>query len=89
MAAELSPTDPLIAYNVAIIYNETGKTPEAITWMEKTIRLKPDYRDAYLALAAIFEQEKQPQKARETLELVLKLINPNDEEVKKRLELIK
>mgnify|MGYP001557858258 FL=1 len=46
----LSPTDPKIPYNLALLYDKKDKTLQAIEMLEETIRLKPDYKDAYLAL---------------------------------------
>lgn len=89
IAEELAPTDAKIRYNAAIILGRLGKNEDAIKELQKTIDLKPDYRDAYIALSIFYQDEKQIDKARETLELVLKRINPNDDEVKKRLENLK
>lgn len=89
IARELAPTDAKIAYNTAVIYGKAGKNKEAIEVLEETIRLKPDYRDAYIALSIFYEDEKQIDKARQTLELVLTRINPDDVEVKERMQTLK
>lgn len=89
IAKELAPTDAKIAYNRAVLLGETQKIPEAISELENAVTLKPDYRDAYIALAIFYEQSDQKEKARQTLELILQRINPDDSEVKKRLEEIK
>jgi tetratricopeptide (TPR) repeat protein len=89
VAQQLAPTDAKIAYNVAVLYGETGKTKETIEMLNKTIALKPDYRDAYIALAIYYQKDKQLDKARETLELLLKRVSPNDTEAKQRLEELK
>lgn len=85
IARELAPTDPKIAYNAAVIYGHAGKNKEAIEVLIKTIDLKPDYRDAYIALSIFYEEEKQTDNAREILELALKRINPEDKEIIERL----
>lgn len=89
IAQELAPTDAKIAYNVAVILGRADKNQEAITTLLKTIELKPDYRDAYIALAIFYEEEKQVDKARDILELALKRINPDDAEIKEKLEKLK
>jgi len=89
VASQLAPTDAKIAYNKAVILGRLHKNIEAIDTLTKTIELKPDYRDAYVALAIFYEEENQKDKARETLELALKRINPDDAEIKQRLEELK
>ena len=86
IAQELAPTDPKITYNLAILYGRADKNDKAVEYLKKTIDLKPDYRDAYIALAIFYEEAKQIYKAREMLELILKRIDPNDQETKERLE---
>ena len=86
IAQELAPTDAKIAYNTAVLYGDSGNDTMAIETLTKTIALKPDYRDAYNALSIFYEKNKQIDKARQTLELVLKRINPDDADVKTRLE---
>lgn len=84
-AKGLSPTDPKIRYNLAILADKQGKRDEAISEFHEVTRLKPDYRDAYLALAYLYQNLKQYDKARENLNFILEKLNPNDEESKKAL----
>lgn len=86
IAQELAPTDPKVAYNVAVLYGRVNKNDEAIATLKKTIELKPDYRDAYVALAIFYSDQKNIQEARAILELGLKRINPDDAELKERLK---
>ena len=69
---------------------------KAIETLEETVRLKPDYRDAYFALAlsyralAVDENDKvinpaYQQKAIETYQYILKNISPEDKPVKENL----
>ncbi len=53
-AASLAPTDAKIAYNLGLIYGQSGHLSEAITALEKTVQLKPDYKDAYYALGLFY-----------------------------------
>lgn len=83
---ELAPTDAKISYNVAVIASRVEKFDEAIQALQKAITLKPDYRDAYIALSIFYTETGKKDKAKEILEEVLKKIDPNDMEVKTRLE---
>ena len=53
---ELAPTDAKITYNLGVILGQTGNIPEGIKFLEKTITLKPDYLDAYIALGLLYHQ---------------------------------
>ena len=86
VARQLAPTDPKIIYNAGVILGELGKNEEAINSLAHAIEIKPDYRDVYIALAIFYEKTGQIDKARETLELALTRVNPNDQEIKERIE---
>lgn len=86
VARQLAPTDPKIIYNAGVIFGELGKNEDAINSFTRAIEIKPDYRDVYIALAIFYEKTGQIQKARDTLELALQRINPNDEEINAQLE---
>ena len=88
-AKELSPTDPKIHYNLALLYDQLDKKAEAIMLLEETTRLKSNYRDAYFALALFYTRDNHKEKAEEALNFILTRINPNDEEARKQLEEIK
>ena len=85
----LSPTDPKIVYNLAVIYDKVGKREEAMKLLSETTKLKADYRDAYFAMGLFYERDKMKDKAKSQYEFILNRINPNDEETKKKLEEIK
>lgn len=85
----LSPTDPKVRYNLALIYDKLGKTKEAIEELILTTRLKPDYRDAYYALAFLYDKNKERVKAKEALEFIITRIATDDAEAKKKLEELK
>ncbi len=96
-AKELSPNDAKISYNQGILHGQVGDLDRAIAMLEETIKLKPDYRDPYVALGLFYHQQAvdkdekvihpdKHQKAIEIYEFVLKKIDPKDEEVKKALK---
>jgi tetratricopeptide (TPR) repeat protein len=86
VAKNLSPTDPKITYNLGLLQNQIGDKKAAISAMEETIELKPDYRDAHFALSLFYKESGFSEKAREELKYILEKINPMDEEAKKKLE---
>lgn len=53
---ELAPTDPKISFNLGVLLGQTGNLPEGIKMLEKTVELKPDYRDAYYTLGLYYHQ---------------------------------
>jgi tetratricopeptide (TPR) repeat protein/O-antigen ligase len=53
---ELAPTDAKIAYNQGVLLGQTGNMEEGARVLEETIRLKPDYYDAYVALGLLYHQ---------------------------------
>lgn len=85
-AKKLSPTDPKISYNLALIYDKLGRKEDAYKELELTTKLKPDYRDAYFAQALYYQRDRQKDKARAALNFILTRISTNDAEAKKKLD---
>lgn len=96
-ANELAPGDAKILYNYGVILGQSGRSEEGIARLEESIRLKPDYRDAYFALALFYrdlatggtERVSDPamqQKAEDALNFILLRINPEDKQAKETLE---
>ncbi len=46
----LSPTDAKVFYNLGILYRSLGDLPNARIALQKSVGLKPNYRDAYFGL---------------------------------------
>ena len=95
-ANALAPTDAKISYNLGVLTGQTGDPDQAVSILEKTIKLKPDYKDAYVALGLFYhqlalddkEQVVKPellQKAIATYEFVLTKLDPTDTQVKESL----
>ncbi len=78
-AAELAPTDAKVHYNLGIILGRTGQITAAIKTFQDTITMKPDYRDAYYALALYFEQTGDRASARQVMGQILTKIGPDPE----------
>jgi O-antigen ligase len=58
-ARQLAPTDPKLAYNLALIDSRLGLLDQAAKELRAAITLKPDYPDPYYALTLLYEQTKE------------------------------
>jgi tetratricopeptide (TPR) repeat protein len=87
--AELAPTDADISYNLGILYGQNGDAKNAVSTLENTIKLKPDFGNAYYALGIFYHQlainnkgqvvnSTYQQKAIDTMRFMLKNLAPND-----------
>lgn len=85
-SSDLSPTDPKVRYNLALIYDSKGEKEKAIQEMENALKLKPDYREAYIAQALLYSKYGDKGKASASAQFVLDKIDPNDEDAKKVIE---
>ncbi|MBI5620382.1 O-antigen ligase family protein [Candidatus Gottesmanbacteria bacterium] len=87
-ARTLSPNDPKISYNLAILYGRKSANDTAIEELKKTIDLKPNYRDAYYALWVFYTEIKKSDLAQDVLKEYLAKVDPGDkdflEKVKQR-----
>lgn len=84
-AQTLSPHDPKITYNLAILYGRIGENEKAIDVLQRTVALKPNYRDAYYALWVFYTEMKRPERAREVLQEYLRTVDPGDADFRERL----
>lgn len=55
-AHQLAPTDAKVSYNLGLLYAQNNQLDKAVQTLEVTIKLKPDYRDAYYALGLYYHQ---------------------------------
>lgn len=78
----LSPTDPKITLNLAVIYQQLGDNETAIEYLEKTVQLKPNYILGQLSLAKVYYNAGQTQKAINQLEFLLEKVDNKNEEAK-------
>lgn len=84
-ASLLTPTDAKISYNLGLLYGQTEQPGLAIKTLEETIRLKPNYRDAYFALGLFYDEKEERQKAIEAMDYILKNIASTDAEATQQL----
>jgi tetratricopeptide (TPR) repeat protein len=94
VARQLSPTDPKIVYNLALVAAREGDHQGAIKLAEQALELKPNYQDGLLA-AAVFSHDEairdgqvvNPESLQTAIGYLEKLNNfYPDEAVKERLE---
>lgn len=87
-ASELAPTDAKIWYNLGVLYGQTNDIPKAVEVLEKTVQLKPDYRDAHYALGLFYNELTPPaqDKAIAVMKFILEKLNPNDDLAKQALK---
>jgi putative inorganic carbon (HCO3(-)) transporter len=85
MAQTLSPNDPKIIYNLAILYGRGGDNTKAVQLLTKAKALKPDYRDAYFGLYVFYTEMKQPDAARAELQQYLDHVDATDKDFQSRL----
>ena len=93
----LAPNDAKVSYNYAVLAGQIKGPQTGIKILENTIKLKPDYRDAYFALGLYYRElavDKDgnvtdpalQQKAVDTNNFILKNIDPEDKQVKETLK---
>jgi len=81
-----SPNDPRLYYQLGILYLKMNKSDNAIRNLEKSIMLRPNYKEARFALGITFKALNENNKSKMEFEYILKNIDPNDVLTKKYLE---
>ncbi|OGM37479.1 hypothetical protein A3F01_03475 [Candidatus Woesebacteria bacterium RIFCSPHIGHO2_12_FULL_38_11] len=84
-ASRLAPTEAKLQYNLSIAHLRVGDYAKAIEVMEKVIDMKPDYRQARYALALMYIDADEKQKAKDQLEYILNNLNRDDVEARREL----
>lgn len=85
-AASLSPNDPKILYNLALVYARQKEYDKTIQTLKEATILKPNYKDAREALAFFYKSQGNTQEAKEELNYILENIIPDDPKAKSELE---
>lgn len=84
----LAPTDPKLLLNKAVILTQFERNEDAVNAYLQAIEMKPNYRDARLPLADLYIKMGEKEKARQQLDMVLKMI-PGDPDALSLLEQLK
>ncbi|OGH38079.1 MAG: hypothetical protein A3B44_04275 [Candidatus Levybacteria bacterium RIFCSPLOWO2_01_FULL_38_21] len=96
-AAELSPSDASIIYNLGVIEGQNGNVDKAIEVLERAVKLKMDYHDAHYALGLFYNQKAVDKsgnvisreflnKAIRQMKYILTYINSSDTRAKEALK---
>jgi putative inorganic carbon (hco3(-)) transporter len=97
-ASLLAPQDANIWYNLGILYGQNNNLSEGISALEKTIVLKPDYREARYGLGVFYHtasldkdrkvivDEAMNQKSVDQMKYILTRINPSDADAIKSIK---
>jgi len=85
-ARTLSPNDPKILYNLAILSGRTGDGRQAMDYLKEAIRLKPNYRDAYYALYLFYNDMKETDEAKAIITKYLTTVDSQDLEFQKLVQ---
>jgi tetratricopeptide (TPR) repeat protein len=88
-AQSLSPTDPKIVYNLAILYGRQGNNERAVQLLQEAKTLKANYRDAYFGLYVFYTELKKPDLAKSQLQEYLDRVDPKDKDFQDRINGIK
>ncbi len=88
-AITLEPTSPLLRIKLGGLYYSLGDYQSAIEVFKLAVLAKPNLANAHYNLAIAYRDNKQIDKAKEQMDIVLKLVEPNSEDYelsKKELE---
>lgn len=84
VAYTLSPQDPKIAYNLAVLYGQNGQGDKAEELFSAAKTLKPNYRDAYWGLYIVYTEGNKKDEARAILNQYLDSVDATDKEFLER-----
>ncbi len=81
----LSPNDPKIYYNLAVLEGRLGENEKSIEYLKTAIAIKPNYRDSYFALWVFYTEGGRSADAEQILRDYLTTVDPNDKDFQDRL----
>jgi len=84
-ASLLSPNDPKIYYNLAILTGRSGNTDTAVAYLLKAKELKKNYRDVYFALYVFYTEMKKFVEAKAILLDYVTNIDAQDKDFQDRI----
>jgi len=89
IAAQLSPADPQIPTNIALLYQQNQNYAEAESLFKQAIALKSDYALAYTLLAQMYEEQKDYPKAIEAYQNLFAQFGNDEKAIKTKIEELK
>ncbi|NMB56975.1 tetratricopeptide repeat protein [Candidatus Beckwithbacteria bacterium] len=87
-AIKLSPTDPDLTLNLALIYEQLGENEKAEKYLRQTVELKPNYRKAWHNLGQFYQNQGRIEDAIQAFTFVLQNIDPTDGPSLKKIEIL-
>lgn len=84
-AASLAPTDPKIAYNIGLLYEQLGELETARDIYIAATEMKPNYEDPRLSLGDVYVKLGEPDKAKEQYLYILEKLKADSLPVIERL----
>jgi putative inorganic carbon (HCO3(-)) transporter len=78
LATQKAPTDAKLLYNLALVYMRTGEEDKSIKLVEKTIEMKPNYKEARYLYALVLVNKGNATEAKNQLNYILEKIDPKD-----------
>jgi len=79
-ASLLSPTDPKLLANTALLYKSIDEPDKAAKLLQKAIKLKPNYDHAYVYLARIYNNQGNTELAAQIYQSLLNNTYPPNQE---------
>lgn len=79
-----TPVDALATYNYAYELHKAGRLDDAISYYKQSIKLNPNYPNAYINLAQVYRQKNDYAAAKQTL-IDAKGLFPENGDIKKHL----
>ncbi len=83
---KISPNDPKLYYQLGLLNLKLGKITEGVKNLEKSVELKPNYKEGRFALGLTYKDTKRYEDAIKEFNYILEKIDPNDDLTKKHLQ---
>jgi len=84
-AIDLAPTDAKLMYNLSLIEISSNQVEAGIKTLEKTIKMKPNYEAARIALGKQYEAKQQNELALEQYQYIYDHITQTNQEINQKL----
>lgn len=82
---ELGGNEASISYNLGVLYGQAGDSKNAVRILERTVILKPDYREAHYALGLFYNDLGMKDKAIAQMRYILNNFSKDDKQAKESL----